>query len=147
MSFQNKWKARELSAQMVAVWILMAYWSAVPVQRDPELRGKRKRDKRRGEKLYVMPLYLIYVQQLIASFSIFQWLCCGSHNDLMNYEKWCCWYCYIKKRHTGQILSKLLHTQTTPKEYLKWNVKTHFIYLQTLNNVTTVFLTECRRES
>lgn len=54
------------------VWILVAYWSAVPVQRDPELRGKRKRDKRRAEKLYVMTLYLlIYVQQLMASFSIF----------------------------------------------------------------------------
>lgn len=43
------------------VWMLKA---EVPVQHDSELKSKRKRDKRRGEKL--MPLYLlICVQQLI----------------------------------------------------------------------------------
>lgn len=37
------------------VWILRAYQSAVPVQRGSELKGKGKRDERRGEKLCVMP--------------------------------------------------------------------------------------------
>jgi len=61
----------------------------------------------------------------------------------------------VKKRHTSQVLSKLLGTQMRHKEYLKRKViKRYFLYLQTLsssirssNNVTAVFLIECRRES
>lgn len=139
-------------------WPTDQQWQCSMIQ-NWEVKGKERKEEVKSsvschwcckvKMLLVKVLYLlIYVQQLRASFSIFQWLCCGSHNDLMNYEKWCCWYCYNKQRHTGQLLSKLLHTQTRHKEYLKWNViKTHFLYLQTLNNVTAVFLTECRRES
>lgn len=45
----------------------------------------------------------------------------------------------VKKRHTSQLLSKVLGTQTRPKEYLKLKViKRYYLYLQTLSS--SIFL-------